>query len=200
MPAALIEKYQYFTQARMERLRAAGYSRRSPRWRTASATTSALSGDGDPYRSEMTRLHSQFCSRLRVSRGLALCAIGFAAAGTAAGGGWLVRATSTAPLDLEASTRAGLPHQWAHGKYAVPDAPDPAPAQLLPQAEIDLALAYRAQPELLGDMPGVRRIIVFPHKTDRMARRFLGALHRLRARATIWRSIRYRNPTAAAWS
>jgi ADP-L-glycero-D-manno-heptose 6-epimerase len=27
MPAALIDKYQYFTEARVERLRAAGYAR-----------------------------------------------------------------------------------------------------------------------------------------------------------------------------
>jgi heptosyltransferase III len=52
---------------------------------------------------------------------------------------------------------------------------------LMPQASIDLALAYKHSPELLGDMPGVRQIILFPHKTDRMVRRFLGALRRLRA-------------------
>jgi heptosyltransferase-3 len=53
--------------------------------------------------------------------------------------------------------------------------------QLLPQAEIDLALAYKDSADLLADMPGVRRIIVFPHKTDRMVRRFLSALHRVRS-------------------
>jgi heptosyltransferase-3 len=53
--------------------------------------------------------------------------------------------------------------------------------ELLPQASIDLALAYGHSQELLGDMPGVRHIYLFPHKTDRMARRFLRALHRLRA-------------------
>ena len=52
---------------------------------------------------------------------------------------------------------------------------------LLPDASIDLALAYKHSPELLGDMPGVRQIFIFPHKTDRMVRRFLGALRRLRA-------------------
>jgi heptosyltransferase-3 len=53
--------------------------------------------------------------------------------------------------------------------------------ELLPQACIDLALAYARSPELLADMPGVRQIIVFPHKTDRMVRRFLSALRRVRA-------------------
>ena len=52
--------------------------------------------------------------------------------------------------------------------------------QLLPQASIDLALAYAKGPELLGDMPGVRHVYLFPHKTDRMVRRFLGALYSLR--------------------
>ncbi|HEX4375835.1 MAG TPA: glycosyltransferase family 9 protein [Steroidobacteraceae bacterium] len=53
---------------------------------------------------------------------------------------------------------------------------------LLPDAAIDLALAYKHSPQLLGDMPGVREIFIFPHKTDHMARRFIGALRRLRAR------------------
>lgn len=52
--------------------------------------------------------------------------------------------------------------------------------QLLPQASIDLAIAYAKGPELLSDMPGVRHVYLFPHKTDRMVRRFLGALRRLR--------------------
>jgi ADP-heptose:LPS heptosyltransferase len=52
---------------------------------------------------------------------------------------------------------------------------------LLPAASIDLALAYAHSPQLLGDMPGVRQIYVFPHKTDHMAWRFLRALHRLRS-------------------
>jgi heptosyltransferase-3 len=52
---------------------------------------------------------------------------------------------------------------------------------LLPDASIDLALAYKHSVELLGDMPGVRRIISFPHKTDRMAQRFLRAIRQLRA-------------------
>jgi heptosyltransferase-3 len=53
--------------------------------------------------------------------------------------------------------------------------------ELLPNASIDLALAYSRSPDLLSDMPGVRQIIVFPHKTDRMVRRFIGALRRVRA-------------------
>jgi hypothetical protein len=52
---------------------------------------------------------------------------------------------------------------------------------VLPEATIDIAVANARAPELLGDMPGVRQVIVFPHKTDRMARRFLSALRRVRA-------------------
>jgi heptosyltransferase-3 len=53
--------------------------------------------------------------------------------------------------------------------------------QLLPAASIDIAIAYSRSAELLGRLPGVRDVIVFPHKTDRMVRRFLGALRRVRA-------------------
>jgi len=53
--------------------------------------------------------------------------------------------------------------------------------ELLPDASIDLAVAYAHSPDLLADMPGVRRIYLFPHKTDRMVRRFIEALHQLRA-------------------
>jgi heptosyltransferase-3 len=53
--------------------------------------------------------------------------------------------------------------------------------ELLPDAAIDLAVANASAPELLGDMPGVRQVVVFPHKTDRMVRRFLSALRRVRA-------------------
>jgi ADP-heptose:LPS heptosyltransferase len=53
--------------------------------------------------------------------------------------------------------------------------------ELLPEAVIDLAVANVRAPELLGDMPGVRQVVVFPHKTDRMVRRFLSALRRVRA-------------------
>jgi heptosyltransferase-3 len=52
---------------------------------------------------------------------------------------------------------------------------------LLPGAVIDLAIANARGPELLGDMPGIRQVVVFPHKTDRMVRRFLSALRRVRA-------------------
>jgi heptosyltransferase-3 len=52
---------------------------------------------------------------------------------------------------------------------------------LLPEAAIDVAVANARAPELLGDMPGVRQVVVFPHKTDRMVRRFLSALRRVRA-------------------
>ncbi|HWW21495.1 MAG TPA: glycosyltransferase family 9 protein [Steroidobacteraceae bacterium] len=53
--------------------------------------------------------------------------------------------------------------------------------ELLPDAVIDLAVANARAPELLGDMPGVRQVVLFPHKTDRMVRRFLSALRRVRA-------------------
>jgi heptosyltransferase III len=53
--------------------------------------------------------------------------------------------------------------------------------QLLPDASIDIAIAYSRSEELLGRLPGVRNVIVFPHKTDRMVRRFFGALRRIRA-------------------
>jgi heptosyltransferase-3 len=52
---------------------------------------------------------------------------------------------------------------------------------LIPSAAIDLAIAYAQGTDLLADMPGVRQIFVFPHKTDRMVRRFLSALFRVRA-------------------
>lgn len=53
--------------------------------------------------------------------------------------------------------------------------------ELLPAASIDIAIAYSRSSELLGRLPGVREVIVFPHKTDRMVRRFIGALRRVRA-------------------
>jgi heptosyltransferase III len=52
--------------------------------------------------------------------------------------------------------------------------------ELLPDASIDLALAYPKAGELLGGMPGVRRIILFPHKTPRMIPRYVEALRRMR--------------------
>ena len=53
--------------------------------------------------------------------------------------------------------------------------------QLLPDAAIDLALAYPAAAELLRGMPGVRRVIVFPHRKPQQLGRYLAALRRLRA-------------------
>jgi heptosyltransferase-3 len=51
----------------------------------------------------------------------------------------------------------------------------------LPHASIDLAIAYPKAVDLLSDLPGLRRIIVFPHRTPRMIWRYLAALRRLRA-------------------
>ena len=53
--------------------------------------------------------------------------------------------------------------------------------QLLPDAAIDLALAYPQAEELLRGVPGVRRIIVFPHRQPQQIGRYLAALRRLRA-------------------
>lgn len=51
---------------------------------------------------------------------------------------------------------------------------------LLPQASIDLLLAYPRAPELLAGTPGVRRIIVVPYKSWRLWR-YIAALRSLRA-------------------
>jgi heptosyltransferase III len=53
--------------------------------------------------------------------------------------------------------------------------------ELLPHASIDLVLAHREAKDLLSDLPGVRRVIVFPHKTPGMIWRYLAALRTLRA-------------------
>jgi ADP-heptose:LPS heptosyltransferase len=53
--------------------------------------------------------------------------------------------------------------------------------QLLPHAAIDLALAYPAAAELLRGLPGVRRVIVFPHRQPQRIGRYLAALRSLRA-------------------
>ena len=53
--------------------------------------------------------------------------------------------------------------------------------QLLPHAAIDLALAAPGAAELLAGLPGVRRIIVFPHRQPQRIGRYLGALRSLRA-------------------
>jgi len=52
---------------------------------------------------------------------------------------------------------------------------------LLPGASIDLALSYPRAQELFGALPGVRRIIAFPHKSPRLVRRYLAAVRSLRA-------------------
>ena len=53
--------------------------------------------------------------------------------------------------------------------------------QLLPHAAIDLALAAPGAAELLRGLPGVRRIIVFPHRQPQRIGRYLAALRSLRA-------------------
>jgi ADP-heptose:LPS heptosyltransferase len=53
--------------------------------------------------------------------------------------------------------------------------------ELLPNAAIDLALAYPAAQELLRGLPGVRRIIVFPHRAPQSVGRYVAALRSLRA-------------------
>jgi ADP-heptose:LPS heptosyltransferase len=51
----------------------------------------------------------------------------------------------------------------------------------LPDATIDLALSYPQARELFGQLPGVGRIISFPHKDPRAVWRFPAALAALRA-------------------
>jgi ADP-heptose:LPS heptosyltransferase len=53
--------------------------------------------------------------------------------------------------------------------------------ELLPNAAIDLALAYPHAEELLREIPGVRRVIVFPHGKLQQIGRYLAALRTLRA-------------------
>jgi heptosyltransferase III len=53
--------------------------------------------------------------------------------------------------------------------------------QLLPNAAIDLALGYAQAPELLRGIPGVRRVIVFPHGQWQKIGHYLAALRSLRA-------------------
>ena len=53
--------------------------------------------------------------------------------------------------------------------------------ELLPHATIDVAIAYADARELLADMPGVRRVVVFPHRGPRLIRRYLRALRSLRS-------------------
>jgi heptosyltransferase III len=53
--------------------------------------------------------------------------------------------------------------------------------ELLPNASIDLAVAYPQAGELLQSFPGLRRIILFPHREPGLIQRYLGALRQLRA-------------------
>jgi len=53
--------------------------------------------------------------------------------------------------------------------------------ELLPQANIDVAIAYPQANDLLGQLPGVRRVITFPYKGVQLVWRYLIALHRVRA-------------------
>ncbi|HTY93078.1 MAG TPA: glycosyltransferase family 9 protein [Steroidobacteraceae bacterium] len=52
--------------------------------------------------------------------------------------------------------------------------------ELLPDAAIDLAIGYRAGSELLGALPGVRRVIVFPHRSPLRIGRYVAALREVR--------------------
>jgi heptosyltransferase-3 len=52
---------------------------------------------------------------------------------------------------------------------------------LLPDAQIDLALSYPNAPALLAGMPGVRQVILFPHKGANLIAGYLRALRKLRA-------------------
>jgi heptosyltransferase III len=52
---------------------------------------------------------------------------------------------------------------------------------LLPDAHIDLALSYRNAPALLAGMPGVRQVILFPHKGANLIPGYLRGLRQLRA-------------------
>jgi heptosyltransferase-3 len=52
---------------------------------------------------------------------------------------------------------------------------------LLPSATIDLALSYPQAPALLAGLPGVRRIILFPHKGVSLIAQYWRALRQLRA-------------------
>jgi heptosyltransferase III len=52
---------------------------------------------------------------------------------------------------------------------------------LLPAAAIDLAVSYQNAPALLVGTPGLRRVILFPHKGHRIIAQYLRALRQLRA-------------------
>ncbi|HEY2589996.1 MAG TPA: hypothetical protein VGI35_00285, partial [Steroidobacteraceae bacterium] len=52
--------------------------------------------------------------------------------------------------------------------------------ELLPQAVVDIASAYPYAEELLGPIPGVRRVLVFPYKGVRLPFRYINALRAVR--------------------
>jgi heptosyltransferase-3 len=52
---------------------------------------------------------------------------------------------------------------------------------LLPHAAIDLAVGYPRAAELLGSLPGVRRVITFPHRAPYKVWRYAAALRSMRA-------------------
>jgi heptosyltransferase III len=52
--------------------------------------------------------------------------------------------------------------------------------ELLPEAAIDVASAYPQAQDLLGHLPGVRAVIVFPYKGVQIPWRYLAALARVR--------------------
>ena len=53
--------------------------------------------------------------------------------------------------------------------------------ELLPRASIDVAIAYPQANDLLGQLPGVRRVITFPYKGVSLVWRYLLALRQVRA-------------------
>jgi len=53
--------------------------------------------------------------------------------------------------------------------------------ELLPRADIDVAIAYPQAHDLLSQLPGVRRVITFPYKGVSLVWRYLFALHHVRA-------------------
>jgi len=53
--------------------------------------------------------------------------------------------------------------------------------ELLPRACIDVAASYPQAQELLQSLPGVRNVILFPHKGPGLVGKYFGALRRLRA-------------------
>ena len=55
--------------------------------------------------------------------------------------------------------------------------------ELLPDAAIDVASAYPQAPDLLGQLPGVRQVIVFPYKGVGIVWRYFAALARVRGRS-----------------